>query len=96
MKHIDLNEFIDEGYLQEVNRQFFHPLGLALSINLDDDGNPIGFGEVWDYRDDPEGIIFGSLDNDKTREKAKKVEEQAKKLETTRIQKFGWRVQPIY
>jgi hypothetical protein len=31
-KYLDLAELQSEGYLQEVNRQFFHPLGLALSI----------------------------------------------------------------
>ena len=29
---MDIREFRDKGYLQEVNRQFFHPLGLALCV----------------------------------------------------------------
>lgn len=29
---IPVDEFREEGYLQEANRTFFHPLGLALSI----------------------------------------------------------------
>ena len=33
---MDLNEFLDAGYLQEVNRLFFHPLGLALAFLQDD------------------------------------------------------------
>jgi hypothetical protein len=33
IKHMDLGEFRDLGFLQEANRQFFHPLGLALEWN---------------------------------------------------------------
>lgn len=31
-KQIDIAEFRELGFLQEANRQFFHPLGLALEI----------------------------------------------------------------
>ena len=37
MKYIDVNEFIEEGYLQELNRRFLHPLGLALTVAADAD-----------------------------------------------------------
>ena len=57
IKYLDLYEFIDEGYLQEANRLFFHPLGLALQVYFEDDV-PAGI-KVWDYREDPEGIAFG-------------------------------------
>lgn len=30
IKYMDLTEFREKGFLQEANRQFFHPLGLAL------------------------------------------------------------------
>jgi hypothetical protein len=30
--------FVDEGYLLEANRQFFHPLGLQLTASVQDDG----------------------------------------------------------
>lgn len=53
IKYLSVPEFIDEGYLQEANRQFFHPLGLALEANPE-----TGEIKVWDYRDDPEGILF--------------------------------------
>ena len=35
IKRIDIKEFREKGFLQEVNRQFFHPLGLALEIIID-------------------------------------------------------------
>ena len=37
-KTMDIKEFRSEGYLQEVNRRFFHPLGMALYINKEADG----------------------------------------------------------
>jgi hypothetical protein len=32
INYMDIAEFQSEGYLQEVNRQFLHPLGLALEV----------------------------------------------------------------
>lgn len=58
IKFIDIKEFREKGFLQEVNRQFFHPLGLALAVYIDEDGNESLQG-VWDYREDPEGNFFG-------------------------------------
>lgn len=73
IKRMDLNEFRSEGFLQEVNRLFFHPLGLALEVRVDDEGNVDGLGGIWDYRDDPEGIFFS--DNTLSKDKMKSVEE---------------------
>jgi hypothetical protein len=36
-KHLDIKKFRDIGYVQEVNRQFFHPLGLALEIKVNEE-----------------------------------------------------------
>ena len=58
IKYLDIKEFRGHGYLQEANRLFFHPLGLALEVMVDPDGNE-RLGGVWDYRDDPEGMNFG-------------------------------------
>jgi hypothetical protein len=57
IKYIDITEFRRLGLLQEVNRLFLHPRGLALEVVVDDDGTE-RFGGVWDYRDDPEGMGF--------------------------------------
>jgi len=32
---MDLNEFVNEGYLHELNRQFLHPLVLVLALIVD-------------------------------------------------------------
>ena len=58
IKKMDFDEFWKLGFVQEANRLFFHPRGLAISINVEE-GKAIGFGPIWDYRDDPEGLIFG-------------------------------------
>lgn len=58
IKYIDIKEFREAGYLQEVNRRFLHPLGLALEVTQFADGTET-LGGVWDYRDDPEGMNFG-------------------------------------
>lgn len=58
IKYIDIKEFMEVGYLQEVNRRFLHPLGLALEVMAKDDGSWHLSG-IWDYRDDPEGMSFG-------------------------------------
>lgn len=58
VKKMGIAEFREQGFLQEANRQFFHPLGLALEVNIDDDGKETLSG-MWDYRDDPEGMLYG-------------------------------------
>jgi hypothetical protein len=57
IKCINIKEFREKGYLQELNRQFLHPLGMALEINIDEDGNEILHG-IWDYRDEKEGMLY--------------------------------------
>ena len=61
IKRMDITEFRELGFLQEVNRRFLHPLGLALEVVLEPDGTE-HLGGVWDYRDDPEGMIFVAQD----------------------------------
>jgi len=77
VKRIDIKEFREKGFLQEVNRQFFHPLGLALEIVIDDDTGKTILGGVWDYRDDSEGMFYGDdlLEKSKAIKKAAYVEE---------------------
>jgi len=55
-----VKEFRELGILQELNRQFLHPLGLALEVEQPEDGSAERFGGIWDYRGDPEGLMFGT------------------------------------
>lgn len=91
-KTIDIKEFRERGYLQEVNRQFFHPLGLALEVVIEDDGSE-RLGDVWDSRDDPEGIIFGEGMIEK--DKAFRVEEEKQRMAKSRIEALGFAIQEV-
>lgn len=54
---MDIKEFREIGLLQEINRLVLHPIGLALEVEIFEDGTE-RLGGIWDYREDPEGIIF--------------------------------------
>jgi hypothetical protein len=95
IKKIDLNEFINEGYLQEVNRQFFHPLGLALNIEIDENNKATIVEGIWDYRDDPEGVVFADLSTKEDQQKASNVDKELLKFSERRTKRFGWSIQPI-
>lgn len=81
---MDINEFRDFGFLQEVNRKFFHPLGLALEIIIEEDGSA-KMGGVWDYREDPEGMFF--VPTSMNIDKADRVEELRQSKVKFRIDK---------
>lgn len=129
IKWIDAREFKEEGFLQEANRQFFHPHGLALAITRitdDDDAGPVHtfaltaeqytrltavvaddedlaaavgnaarydvgdayFQGVWDFRDDPEGVIFGSW-GEGDRAKVERVAAERERHREARKAMFG-------
>jgi len=56
-KKLSIEEFVNAGYLQEINRLYLHPRGLALEVEIDDDGD-MQLGDIWDCRQDPEGVLF--------------------------------------
>jgi hypothetical protein len=89
-------EFQHLGFLQEVNRLFLHPLGLALEVIVDDDGT-MRFGGVWDYREDPEGMLFADLTDVDAETKALVVEAERQRHVDARNALFGQGeiVQPI-
>lgn len=72
IKRMDIKDFRNLGFLQEVNRRFLHPLGLAMEVIIDEDGSE-RLGGIWDYREDSEGMFFkeGIIDI----EKAKVIED---------------------
>lgn len=90
-KKMTVKEFRAAGYLQELNRQFLHPLGMALEV-VREPGKEERFGLVWDHREDPEGIIYGpdTMEFDKT---SRVLAEQAEKA-VTRLTKLGYVIQP--
>lgn len=99
MKTISIKEFRKKGYLQELNRRFLHPLGLALAIKIDD----LGFeslDRIWDYREDEEGIHYDIINSDAERkERFKKnknfIDSELKKRLAIRKQKLGFDIEII-
>lgn len=54
-KRIDIAEFRELGFLQEANRVFFHPLGLALEVVIDACPECLGHGKRAFDREKREG-----------------------------------------
>lgn len=95
IKRMNINDFINLGYLQEVNRQFFHPLGLALEVTVNTKGKARLTG-LWDCRDDPEGVRFGKcLSNNNAERKAKYIRAESRRFAKLRRKLLGYKVQPI-
>jgi hypothetical protein len=93
---ITIKEFWETGLLQEVNRQFFHPRGLALEIIIPDDPNDINeykLGGIWDYRDDDEGMLFGG--KAPRAEKAVYAKQLIDEKSLVRLERYGWVIQPL-
>jgi hypothetical protein len=89
---VSTEELRDSGYLFAANREFFHPLGLAISVDLST--NKL---EVLDWRDDPEGGRFldALLDDPEVIEKAKRFDLIRLKCQLRRIPLLGYWVQPM-
>lgn len=99
IKRIDIKEFRESGYLQELNRKFLHPLGLALEIITEEDGTE-KLGGIWDYRDDAEGIIYDLKKSSKERKeafvrKATFVQNELEKRSKTRLESLGFIEEPL-
>lgn len=95
---MSMKKFRKLGFLQELNRQFLHPMGLAIGFNCDydeekDEWIPNGGITIQDYREDKEGIRFASGLLDK--EKAESVEELQEKKHEERKEELGYVVQPV-
>lgn len=91
---MDIREFVDQGYLQELNRCFLHPLGLALEVEESDDGE-FNISGVWDYRHDPEGIVYVGLDEESATIKANRVKTIMRARNGDREAMFGFDIQPV-
>lgn len=100
IKRINIKEFREKGYLQEVNRKFLHPLGLALEIVIDNDNGTEKLGGIWDYREKKEGIYFDISNSDlerKTRFNKNKrfVENEMNERCKSRKEILGFDIEPV-
>lgn len=91
-KYMSIKEFRESGYLQEINRRFLHPLGIAIEVVQHANGQEY-FGKIWDAREDPEGMIFGEGMIDPA--KAEFIYEQMDSRARDRMKALGWFEQPI-
>lgn len=91
---MSLKDFVESGFLQEVNRKFFHPMGIALSVTADKKGIFQGFGPILDYRDHPHGILFKEIDPEMIL-KAQTVENHRYKTAKIRFRQLGYITQPL-
>jgi len=87
-----VKDFREKGYLQELNRKFLHPLGLAIEIILCDDGQE-RFGRIWDYREDKEGIYFDEDVIDP--EKSYLINQETRIRRQHRTAALGYFIQPV-
>jgi hypothetical protein len=95
---MNIKEFREKGYLQEVNRRFFHPLGLALEITKDNDNEFIS--GVWDYREDVEGIYYNISKSDEARKRKFRnnkefIDRELKIYYEKRKDILGFEIEPI-
>lgn len=90
-KMMSAQEFLEKGYLQEVNRIFFHPLGLMMVVKVSKDN--VEFGGIIDCREDPVGVIFA--EDQITIEKAQNIAMEWDAKAKNRLQEFGSVVQKV-
>ena len=99
MKNLEIKEFREKGYLQELNRRFLHPLGLALCIKVDENGCEV-LDSILDYRDDAEGIYYDIKNSDdnrkqKFRDNKEFIDNEIKNRFQKRFDKLGFDIEPI-
>jgi hypothetical protein len=67
-------------------------MGMALEVVVEEDGTE-HFGEIWDHRDDPEGVAFAEDALDPAKAAAVAVEENLRR--GLREAALGYWVQPV-
>lgn len=93
-KTIDIDFVLDSGLLFHINHSVFHPLGIALTIKVDDKGN-----KQWGFKDcrnEPESLVFdkGSLELGKMKLE-RFLREFGDGQMSRREKKLGWGCQPL-
>lgn len=98
-KKLLVSDFRKQGYLQELNRQFLHPLGLSLEVLSYEDGHE-EFGSIYDYRTDESGIVFDLINSDNARindfiSKANNIKREKKRIQKNRKKLYKYQIEPI-
>lgn len=100
IKRMDIKEFRERGYLQELNRLFLHRLGLALEVIIDDETGEEKLGGIWDYREDLEGNIYDLANSSPDRigafsKKADFITVELRHRDINRREALGFTIEPI-
>ena len=85
-----IDKFVKIGGLQEVNREWMHPRGMALVVGIGENGKYTLEG-IADARDDPEGICFVAPPAAQKAEEPERL--RAEKAEA-RMHTLGYKIQP--
>ncbi len=93
MANLPIEEFVDLGLLQEVNRRFFHPIGMELLVRFDQDTNDFSLVGIADHRGVPEGLVLGDGHQPANPGPAAKYDSMLKS--TSRMIAYGYVVQPV-
>jgi hypothetical protein len=89
-KVLSVTEFRDLGYLQELNRQFLHPLGLSLEVTIADPATGEERLHVSDCREHPDWPVLEHVDRFKTM----LIRDEIRQRYAPRTQALGHWVQP--
>ena len=99
ISYISAEEFRGKGYLQELNRRYLHPLGLAMAVEVLEDGTE-QLGGIVDFRENKDGVHY-NLENasderiDKFISRKKFIDSEIEKRYNNRVDKFGSVIEPI-
>jgi hypothetical protein len=96
-KTMSVREARELGFIQELNRRFLHPLGLALEVIIDKETGEERIERFWDARDDSEGWVFDDsiANSEEFRRKAEEVTKNETSRHTKRYASLGYIVQPV-
>lgn len=92
MNTIGTQELLDKGIIQEVNRLFLHPRGMALAVSSDDETNESKL-IMLDDRDDDTGFYYP--DGVITQEKKKHCLKLHESKVVHRVNNLGYVVQAM-
>lgn len=91
-KALSCREFFELGYLQEVNRLFFHPLGLSICLT----GDPPQIA-IYDFRDNIGGVAYSkrAIENPQFQLRSERVELESAARMMQRQKSLGFGIQRL-
>ena len=92
---ISMKAFVEQGYLQEVNRQFLHIVGLSMEVKKT--GDKYEFDGIWDFRQIKGGIKFSdeAVKQPDFIEKCNRIKAIVSKNKSLRKQLYDAATQPV-